>query len=91
MNIETQAITQVVYFSKKPPEFFIPAVTGGSATDSEQQAALLFFENYNKGFTGKGCAKDAEIIEAVQKQSGFGPIMVTRKIDSLLLLPTQIN
>ncbi|MBE7638244.1 hypothetical protein GUA87_15400 [Sneathiella sp. P13V-1] len=91
MKINSSAITQAIYFTKKPPEFFIPAMTGGSATESERQAAELFFQTYNKGFTGIGYAKDAEVIEAVQKHNGFGPIMVTRKIDSLLLLPIDVN
>ncbi|MFT6559385.1 hypothetical protein [Sneathiella sp.] len=91
MKIDSTAVTQAIYFTKKPPEFFIPAMTGGAASDDERKAALLFFETYNEGFMGDGCATDAEIIKAVQKRKGFGPVMITRKIDSLLLLPADVN
>ena len=91
MNIFNQTITQAVYFTKKPPEFFIPAVSGGSVTDREMRAASLFYENHMRLLGGKGGFKDTEIIKSVQDRHGCGPIMVTRKIDSLLLLPANVN
>lgn len=91
MIIDRNSLTQVVYFTKQPPQFFIDALTGHPVSDKEREAALTFYERNNRLLTTDGNILDNEIIDAVTAKEGVGPLMVSRKFDSLLLLPTEVN
>lgn len=91
MVIDRQGFTDVIYFSSQPPSYFIEALRGGDVTLQQSESAWEFYQEHKRLMRAKGDVSQEHAIKAVTHRNGFGPVIISRRLDELLTLPPALN